>query len=513
MGLYKICEHQDRARDRCEHIWWGSFRGVRVSLAKWANREIHNKAEAGAALDLLRIAVRNGTFDERGLEPPPEVTTLTFREFADVYKQRHVLAKRLAIGKTIDYRLKPIIDRFGDRLLVDVKTADIEDFIADLKEPRVVNRQPNRTLSPASINRVIELMRHMMNWAVGREYLERTPFRRGTETLIRKQHEDNQRRRRLSEEEETRLLAFAPPFLRSMIIAALDTGMRQGEMLALRFGDIDDKGQVIVLRGETTKSRRRRAIPISTTRLQAVLHWLRLDAAGEKKPDEALVFSDEVGEPIGRFRTAWVTAVLKAHDIKPEWKAYGWTALTPACHEQFRRINLHWHDLRHEYASRLVERGVPLAQVRDLLGHASIITTERYDNQKLENLQVAAGKLESGKSFDVSDANAPRTSPKTDSMNGTKFQVSFKKGRKSSQSDRSEEGGETRANVELKKELAEWLGGRDLNPDTVVQRAVNGLRSVPVCSVLFQFSTSPLRCVPFRSAVFPHKMSHCVSHH
>jgi len=58
------------------------------------------------------------------------------------------------------------------------------------KLPRVVNRQPNRILSPASINRVIELRRHMMNWAVGREYLERTPFRRGTETLIRKQHED-----------------------------------------------------------------------------------------------------------------------------------------------------------------------------------------------------------------------------------------------------------------------------------------------------------------------------------
>ncbi|HMF98187.1 MAG TPA: hypothetical protein VKE96_27990 [Vicinamibacterales bacterium] len=79
----------------------------------------------------------------------------------------------------------------------------------------------------------------MMNWAVGREYLDRTPFRRGTETLIRKQHEDNRRRRRLSEDEEAKLLAVATPFLRSMIIAALDTGMRQGEMLAVRFGDID----------------------------------------------------------------------------------------------------------------------------------------------------------------------------------------------------------------------------------------------------------------------------------
>ena len=233
-----------------------------------------------------------------------------------------------------------MVDRFGDRALADVKTADIEDFIADLKLPRVVNRQPNRILSSASINRTIELMRHMMNWAVGREYLDRTPFRRGTETLIRKQHEDNQGRRRISEEEETRLLAFATPLLRSMIITALDSGMRQGEMLSLRFGDIDWKRQLIVLRGETTKSRRTHTIPISTVRLSAVVEWLRLDAAGEKKPDEALVFSDETGEPIGRFRTAWVTAVLKAHDVKPEWKAYGWTALTPECQQRFRQINL-----------------------------------------------------------------------------------------------------------------------------------------------------------------------------
>lgn len=400
MGLYKICEHVGRARDRCDHTWWGSFRGVRVSLAKWANREIYSKAEAGAVLDELRRAVRSGAFDARGLEVPHEVTKLTFAEFADIYKERHVQAKGLAIGRTIDYRLKPLIDRFGSRALADIKTADIEDFIADLRRPRTVNRQPNRTLAAGSINRTIELLRHMLNWAVGREYLERTPFRRGTETLIRKEREDNQRRRRISEQEEANLLKVAAPFLRSMIITALDTGMRQGEMLALRFGDIDWKRQLIVLRGATTKSRKTRIVPISTTRLKAVLEWLRLDADGEKKPDDELVFSDEVGEPLGRFRTAWVTAILKAHGVKPEWKSYNWTALTPACQQAFRQINLHWHDLRHEYASRLVEKGVPLAQVRDLLGHASITTTERYDNQKLESLQAAVLKLERGEKFD-----------------------------------------------------------------------------------------------------------------
>jgi site-specific recombinase XerD len=57
-------------------------------------------------------------------------------------------------------------------------------------------------------------------------------------------------------------------------------------------------------------------------------------------------------------------------------------------------VNLRWHDLRHEHASRLVEKGVPLSQVRDLLGHASIVTTERYDNQNSEALM--AGRQAAG---------------------------------------------------------------------------------------------------------------------
>ena len=124
--------------------------------------------------------------------------------------------------------------------------------------------------------------------------------------------------------------------------------MRQGEMLKVQFGDIDFRRQLIVLRAQTTKSRKRRTIPISTLRLKAVLEWLRLDAEGDKKSDETLVFSNEAGERIGRFRTAWVTAVLKAHGIAPKWRSYNWTALTPDCQQQFRKINLRWHDLRHD---------------------------------------------------------------------------------------------------------------------------------------------------------------------
>jgi hypothetical protein len=54
MGLYKLCEHKGRLRDRCEHAWWARFCQVRVSLEKWLNREITTKTEAEAIFDDLK---------------------------------------------------------------------------------------------------------------------------------------------------------------------------------------------------------------------------------------------------------------------------------------------------------------------------------------------------------------------------------------------------------------------------------------------------------------------------
>lgn len=157
-------------RDRCEHAWC-SFRGIRVSLPKWANHDIHTKAEAQAVLDEVRTAIRQGTFDPRG-QAPREVSPMTFREFAESYKERHAVAKRLSLARTIDWRIRPLLERFGDWALSEIKTADIEDFIADLRKSRLVGKvAEERCLAAGSANRTIELLRHMLNWAVGREYL------------------------------------------------------------------------------------------------------------------------------------------------------------------------------------------------------------------------------------------------------------------------------------------------------------------------------------------------------
>lgn len=94
---------------------------------------------------------------------------LTFNQLADLYIDGYVKPRRLRTADDIEYRLKPLRDFFGEKQIEGIKTADIEDFIGDLRKPRRVNRQENRVLSPASINRRLAVLRHMLNWAVARE--------------------------------------------------------------------------------------------------------------------------------------------------------------------------------------------------------------------------------------------------------------------------------------------------------------------------------------------------------
>jgi integrase len=152
--------------------------------------------------------------------------------------------------------------------------------------------------------------------------------------------------------------------------------MRKGELLSLRFGDIDWERRVIHIRPENAKSKKGRIVPIATTRLRTLLEFLRIDGDKREKPAGTFVFTRGDDAALKSFRTAWEKARKRAE-------------LT----------SVRFHDLRSEYASRLVELNTPLSQVRDLLGHSSIVVTERYDRQVLATLQEAAGKLDDGQPF------------------------------------------------------------------------------------------------------------------
>ncbi len=170
-----------------------------------------------------------------------------------------------------------------------------------------------------------------------------------------------------------RLLAVAGPRLQNIIIAAIETAARKGELLALTWADVDLAQKKIRFRAETTKDSETRIIPISG-RLAAVLEMAKTDPKGDDYPTTAFVFG-ELGQPVASkdkarqtaaadIRKAWETAVLKAHGYTPVWK-HG--ALAPVSCAQLKTINLHFHDLRHEGASRRLEEGWPITHVQELL--------------------------------------------------------------------------------------------------------------------------------------------------
>jgi site-specific recombinase XerD len=91
---------------------------------------------------------------------------------------------------------------------------------------------------------------------------------------------------------------------------------------------------------------------------------------------QRVVFLRSTGEPIGTFRRAWEHANLRAHGYESQRIRKTGALLGPS-QKALGQIDLHWHHLRHEYASRLAERGVPITEIQRLLGHASVQTTER----------------------------------------------------------------------------------------------------------------------------------------
>jgi integrase len=137
-----------------------------------------------------------------------------------------------------------------------------------------------------------------------------------------------------------------------LIVAALLTGCRLGELLSLQWSQIrrDDKHQPrwIVLSADRTKTNEARTIPIGT-RLRAELEMRRTGPDGKDHAADKFVFGNEVGEQIGSIKTAW-RATCRRAGIR----------------------GLHFHDLRREFGSRLLESGAAQHDVRDFLGHANI---------------------------------------------------------------------------------------------------------------------------------------------
>ncbi len=384
-GLRKLCEHPRRAWAKCDCPWHFNFkwkdRHYRFSLDKHLAKHLDNKSEAEDAAHDIRKAIKAGIFGRAA----PQLDALTLGLLLDAYKKRYVDNERKAAARAVGWQIALIkrteIERtdgraqpFGAWLVADV-TTDAMDRFKETRQGRGI----------AAANRDLALLRAAFNWAIRTKHVKETPFKIGTETVV-KLSKEHARSRRLEAGECEALLAACGPHLRACVEAALETGCRRGELLSMQWKQIEgieiDGSTVtwtskaaLFLPHHKTKTKTDRRIPIST-RLKSILEMRRYDPAGQPHPLNAFVFGSQVGTRVEGFGRAWDTAVLKSHGHRP---AYTETAtLTPASRAALKAIDLHFHDLRREAGSRWLDGGMPLHAVRDLLGHSNVSQTSTY---------------------------------------------------------------------------------------------------------------------------------------
>jgi integrase len=164
------------------------------------------------------------------------------------------------------------------------------------------------------------------------------------------------------------------------LIGALETCCRQGEMLKIQNRHVDWDKHQIAIPGKHAKDAENRRIPFDPEgRLAPVLK--RRISLGPS----AFVFGSPAGEYVDSFKTAWESLLLVAngHDTKRAKPG------ARVDREKLRQIDLHWHDLRHEGACRLLSDGVDIRTIQLMLGHADIKQTQRYLNITDEELRKA----------------------------------------------------------------------------------------------------------------------------
>jgi integrase len=217
--------------------------------------------------------------------------------------------------------------------------------------------------------------------------IDKLPFHRFGVRLNQKA--ETVRDRRISRDEEKRLLDAATvmncwehrwvgPLMHDRIIGALELCCRRGEMVLIQNKRVAWDNHTIGIPGQTAKDKENRRIPFDPNgRLAAILQ------RRAKLGPNAFVFGTDTGEYVANFKTAWETLQLIANGHETKRAKPG----ARVDREKLRDIDLHWHDLRHEGACRLLGDGVDIRIIQLMLGHASVQQTQRYLNVTDEELR------------------------------------------------------------------------------------------------------------------------------
>lgn len=397
MTILRRCRGSCTNPRRClDHLWFdvmyggaryrmaaNDFAVPRMELGRQRPIESLEEARQWERLFIGEIQAGRDPRRPRKRRTATDAAPKSVSTFLDAYMERCVKPAGLSSIPSVQSRGSALKKHLGE-LPLDA-----------LEEPDEINGFKTESayadeVEIATVHRALETLRAAMNWGMAQTppLFKKSPFHRFGVRMNKKL--ETTRDRRLSREEEKRLLDTAlqtmntpehqvvGPLLHDRIIGAIELVCRRGEMLLIQNRRVNWETCQIGIPGATTKDKENRRVPFNPEgRLAAIL--TRRSALG---PD-AFVFGSESGSYQPNIQTAWETLKLMAYGYEPKPGRTGaaWNR------EQLQRIDLRWHDLRHEGACRLLADGVDIRIIQLMLGHASIQQTQRYLNVTDEELR------------------------------------------------------------------------------------------------------------------------------
>ncbi|HUT02449.1 MAG TPA: tyrosine-type recombinase/integrase [bacterium] len=318
-------------------IWWVCYKDYQGNY----RRESTGHTSKKRAMECLAARrVERSDYKFHGRKPPCD---LTFRQLCDRFL-KWSKSEKTAASYERDLSLTANLCKvFGKRPAISITREDLDRY-------RMARKQE---VSGASVNREMSCCRRVFNLAIAWELLEHNPASHigmFTETRRMKFLRIKEQRQLLVACRESR-----QPLLYPIVVLALTTGCRRGELMALRWRHLDLASKTLTV--ETSKNHLPRTVPLCPQAVH-ILQGLPRGAENDK------LF------PVGDIKKSYAGALRRAGLV-------GFT----------------FHDLRHTAASTLVNQGVDLLTVQRLLGHESLAMTLRYSHLTDRKLRDAANQM------------------------------------------------------------------------------------------------------------------------
>ncbi len=330
-------------------IWWLSFTlgGRQVFESSHST----SKRFAEKLLAVRKAEVAEGRFNLLKSHAP------SLGEWSERYLERIThdsTRKRYSVSR------RNLIRFFGEApQITSVNTATIHEFICARRKEEVKN---------ATLNRDLRFLAQILKQAERERFIARSPFDLGK--FFQNESRDRRKPHILTWEEQERVLSVALPRIRVLTVLGVETGMRTGEILSLRWQDIDFLQDTLqVVKSKTASGVR--TVPISALCKSELLRWRNLICPTSPSDWMFPSFSNKRHKLQGG-RKAWASTLKKAGI--PFFPIY---------------------NLRHTFASRMTAAGVSAITIAQLLGHSSSQIVPRYAQVLDQNRIDAMKKLES----------------------------------------------------------------------------------------------------------------------